>query len=72
MGGRDDPCGCAAHLALGDDIRALDKQIKALATGSELAQSIGSIPGFGDTCMAELAGEIGSTERFASEAGLAM
>lgn len=59
-------------LALGEDIRTWDKQIKALATESELAQSIGSIPGFGDTCMAELAGEVGTVERFASEAGLAV
>ncbi len=59
-------------LALGEEIRGLDQQIKALATDSELAQSLGSIPGFGDTCTAELAGEIGTVERFASEAGLAV
>lgn len=59
-------------LALGEDIRAQDLQIKALATESGLAQSLSGIPGFGDTCTAELAGEIGTVERFASEAGLAV
>lgn len=58
-------------LALGEDIRALNSQIKTVAADSELAQSLGSIPGFGDTTMAELAGEIGTVERFATEAGLA-
>ena len=59
-------------LALGKDIHAMDMKIAAIASGSELAQSIGSIPGFGKTSMAELAGEIGSLERFGSEAGLAV
>ena len=59
-------------LALSRDIKALENSIRATATDSELAQIIQSIPGFGDTCSAELAGEIGSLVRFESEAGLAL
>ena len=58
--------------ALNADIKALDGSIKAAAARSELAQTILSIPGFGDTSAAELAGEIGTIERFESEAGLAV
>ena len=35
-------------------------------------QTLLSIPGFGDTSAAELAGEIGTVARFESEAGLAL
>lgn len=59
-------------LALGVDIKALDQQITAIAAVSDLAQTIGSITGFGKTSRAELAGEIGTMERFDSEAGLAI
>jgi transposase len=59
-------------LSLGADIKALDQKIAEIAVGSSLAQTIGSIPGFGKTSMAELAGEIGSVQRFDHEAGLAM
>ncbi len=59
-------------LALNDEIKLLDQKIADIAAHSELAQSIGSIPGFGKTSMAELAGEIGTLERFNDEAGLAM
>ena len=59
-------------LALGEDLRVLNSRIKTIATDSDLAQSIGSIPGFGDTTLAELAGEIGTIERFETEAGLAL
>lgn len=59
-------------LALNDEIKLLDQKIADIAAHSELAQSIGSIPGFGKTSMAELAGEIGTLERFNNEAGLAM
>jgi transposase len=58
--------------ALRVDIKTLDHSIKALAADSVLAQSLLSIPGFGDTSAAELAGEIGSMARFESEAGLAL
>ena len=43
-----------------------------LADQSELACRIGSMQGFGKTCVAELAGEIGTTERFAGEGSLAL
>lgn len=59
-------------LALNNEIKLLDQKIADIAAHSELAQSIGSIPGFGKTSMAELAGEIGTLERFNDEAGLAM
>jgi transposase len=59
-------------LALGVDIKALDQQIASIAATSELAQTLGSIPGFGKTSRAELAGEIGTLARFDSEAGLAI
>ena len=59
-------------LALGKDIKALDLKIAGIAAQSKLAQTIGSIPGFGKTSMAEIAGEVGTLARFKSETGLAM
>jgi len=59
-------------LALLNQIDALEEQIAALATESALAQRIDSIPGFGLVCSAELAGELGTLARFASEASLAL
>jgi transposase len=59
-------------LALGEEIKAIEQQIAGIAVQSELAQIIGSIPGFGKTTMAEIAGEIGTLERFETEAGLAI
>lgn len=58
--------------ALNADIKALDRGIETVARESALAQTLLSIPGFGDTSAAELAGEIGTIERFESEAGLAL
>ena len=58
--------------ALGTNIKTLDRHIKATAADSALAQTLRSIPGFGDTTTAELAGEIGTLTRFESEAGLAL
>jgi transposase len=58
--------------ALGADIKALDRSIQYAAVDSDLAQTLLSIPGFGDTSAAELAGEIGTVARFESEAGLAL
>jgi len=58
--------------ALGLDIKTLDRSIKETAADSALAQTLQSIPGFGDTTTAELAGEIGTLDRFESEAGLAV
>ena len=59
-------------LALCADIKALDRAIGAITQDSELAKRIGTIPGFGKTSQAELAGEIGTLVRFESEAGLAL
>lgn len=58
--------------ALRADIKALDRSIKTAAIDSALAQTLLTIPGFGDTSAAELAGEIGTLARFDSEAGLAL
>ena len=59
-------------LELMGQIASLDKAIKALARESEIARRLGTIPGFGKTSVAELAGEIGTFERFESEASLAL
>ena len=61
-----------AILALMDRIAKLDARIEATSKSSEMARRIRSIPGFGATSSAELAGEIGIMERFASEASLAL
>lgn len=58
--------------ALNADIKALERSINAAAAESPFAQTLRSIPGFGETCAAELAGEIGTVARFESEAGLAV
>lgn len=62
----------AAILALGRRIKALDAEIARLSESSAMARRLISIPGFGPTCAAELAGEIGAIERFAAEASLAL
>lgn len=59
-------------LALLTSIKALDAKIAEIAQRSVLARRIDSLPGFGNTCSAELAGEIGTLERFATEASLAL
>ena len=58
--------------ALNADIKVLDRGIETVARESALAQTIQSIPGFGNTTAAELAGELGTIENFDSEAGLAV
>ena len=59
-------------LELLEQIGQLEQAIEPLTQSSEMAQRIGSIPGFGIICSAELAGEIGTLERFAGEASLAL
>ena len=59
-------------LELRHKIGALQKQIDTLATHSEMACHIDTIPGFGRVCSAELAGEIGSLQRFSGESSLAL
>ena len=59
-------------ITLNNTIKALDGQIAALAATSTIATLLKSIPGFGKTTCAELAGEIGTVERFGSESSLAL
>ena len=59
-------------LELKRQIKALDDQIALVAAISSLACRLASIPGFGKVCSAELAGEIGTIDRFKSEASLAL
>jgi transposase len=59
-------------LTLRTTIKALERQCQALMAQSDMAQLIDSIPGYGVVCAAELAGELGTIDRFASEASLAL
>ncbi len=59
-------------LELLEQIAQLNNAIEDLTQRSAMAQRIRSIPGFGIISSAELAGEIGTLERFAGEASLAM
>ncbi len=59
-------------LELMNSIERLEKQIEPLVQDSEIAGYIQSIPGFGIISSAELAGEIGTVERFATESSLAL
>jgi len=59
-------------LELHQQIRALDDTLEELADQSEIACRLSTIPGFGKTSIAELAGEIGTMQRFESEASLAL
>ncbi len=43
-----------------------------IAESSAIAGQLASIPGYGTVCSAELAGEIGTIERFRSESSLAL
>lgn len=59
-------------LALNDDIKALELGCKTLMNDSRIAQLIDSVSGFAVICASELAGEIGTIDRFASERSLAL
>jgi len=59
-------------LALKSDIKALELRCKTLMNDSRIAQLIDSVPGFAVICASELAGEIGTIDRFASERSLAL
>lgn len=59
-------------LELMSEISNLEKQIEILSRESTFASRLKSIGGFGNICAAELAGEIGTLERFESEASLAL
>ncbi len=59
-------------LALKNDIKALELRCKTLMQESQAARLIDSIPVFAVICASELAGEIGTIDRFASEHSLAL
>lgn len=57
---------------LNAQIDALEDAMARIAADSAIARQLASIPGFGQVCSTELAGEIGTIERFRSEASLAL
>ena len=59
-------------LELEEKIKALESKIKEVAKDSKIAKILLSIPGFGPVCTSELAGEIGTVERFSKEGSLAL
>ena len=66
---REDALRC---LELDDKIRTLEAKIEEIAKSSKIAKILLSIPGFGPVCTSELAGEIGTVERFSKEGSLAL
>jgi transposase len=62
----------ARILELKQQVKALEDQTAHVAERSSMACQLASIPGFGAVCTAELAGEIGTLERFRGEASLAL
>lgn len=63
----------ARHIiALETKIEALNAKIFELISQSRIASLIMSIPGFGEVCSSEIAGEIGSEQRFDREASLSL
>ena len=58
----------ARILELKQQIKALEEQMARIAESSSIAGQLASIPGYGAICSAELAGEIGTIERFRGEA----
>ena len=59
-------------LELDEKVKHLQTKIAALAANSKIAKTLRSIPGFGAVCSSELAGEIGTIERFSKEGSLAL
>lgn len=59
-------------LDLEEKIKTLESKIKQVAQDSKIAKILLSIPGFGAVCTSELAGEIGTIERFSKEGSLAL
>jgi transposase len=59
-------------LQLRDSINALEAHCAPLLAASEIARLIDTLPGFALVCSSELAGEIGTLDRFAGEASLAV
>jgi len=59
-------------LDLAEMIKTLQTKIKQVAKDSKIAKMLLSIPGFGPVCTSELAGEIGTIERFSKEGSLGL
>jgi len=59
-------------LALMTTIKALESEIDQQMTDSVCAQHIDTIPGFGRVCSAELAGEIGTLDRFPKQSSFSL
>jgi transposase len=59
-------------LELINEIKSLESKMESLSSESEIACRLKTIGGFGNVCASELAGEIGTTDRFESEASLAL
>lgn len=59
-------------LELEEQIKALETKIEQVAKDSKVARILLSLPGFGAVCTSELAGEIGTVERFSKEGSLAL
>jgi transposase len=59
-------------LACKREIDSLETAIADIAKDCELARRIDTVPGFGAVCSTELAGEIGTLDRFKAEASLAV
>jgi len=62
----------ARVLELHDRIHSLEARMETVARDSSIAKTLSTIPGFGPVCTAELAGEIGTIERFGTEESLAL
>lgn len=59
-------------LTLHKQIEKLETQLAEIAANSNIAQQLTTMPGFGPITTSELAGEIGTIERFESESSLAL
>lgn len=59
-------------LELDQTIKALEVKMAEVAERSKIAKLLRSIPGYGAICTSELAGEIGTIERFSKEGSLAL
>jgi transposase len=59
-------------LELDEKITTLEAKIEEIAKSSKIAKILRSLPGFGPVCTSELAGEIGTVERFSKEGSLAL
>ena len=62
----------ARVLELHKQIHSLEVRLEEIAKDSAMARIIDSIPGFGLVCSSELAGEIGTLERFRHDGSLSL